>query len=341
MIQIRLSHPFPHPQPSLFPPPQQQSKIKRSRQLLFPPKQDEPQDPPQPVAAKSLMLKPPKDLFTVYSILGIIKCEKIRQYTFSNICGIICNECRKQEKRRNQMKRIDFERIFDNIRRDQTMVHCITNYVTINDVANMILAIGASPIMADDWMEVKEITAMCDSLVINMGTLKQNTVRSMLCERVVKGHRFRKETAAKLLKQIHFNVIRGNISEIKTLYEGNDDGYGVDAKKDDAVTEDNLEYVIQMAKNMAKKTKAVIVITGKTDLVTDGQQIYLIDNGVSDMSRITGTGCMLDGVIAGFIGANPDQILEAVTTAVSAMGICGEYAKRNRHTESASDGCDE
>ena len=140
--------------------------------------------------------------------------------------------------------------------------------------------------------------------------------------------RFRKETAAKLLKQIHFNVIRGNISEIKTLYEGSDDGYGVDAKKDDAVTEDNLEYVIQMAKNMAKKTKAVIVITGKTDLVTDGQQIYLIDNGVLDMSRITGTGCMLDGVIAGFIGANPDQILEAVTTAVSAMGICGEYAKK-------------
>ena len=314
MIQIRLSHPFPHPQPSLFPPPQQQSKIKRSRQLLFPPKQDEPQDPPQPVAAKSLMLKPPKDLFTVYSILGIIKCEKIRQYTFFNICGIICNECRRQEKRRNQMKRIDFERIFDNIRRNQTMVHCITNYVTINDVANMILAIGASPIMADDWMEVREITSMCDSLVINMGTLKQNTVRSMLLagkEANQRGHlvvfdpvgvgasRFRKETAAKLLKQIHFNVIRGNISEIKTLY----------------------------AKNMAKKTKAVIVITGKTDLVTDGQQIYLIDNGVLDMSRITGTGCMLDGVIAGFIGANPDQILEAVTTAVSAMGICGEYAK--------------
>ena len=213
------------------------------------------------------------------------------------------------------MKRIDFERIFDNIRRNQTMVHCITNYVTINDVANMILAIGASPIMADDWMEVREITAMCDSLVINMGTLKQNTVRSMLLagkEANQRGHlvvfdpvgvgasRFRKETAAKLLKQIHFNVIRGNISEIKTLYEGSDDGYGVDAKKDDAVTEDNLEYVIQMAKNMAKKTKAVIVITGKTDLVTDGQQNYLID---------------------------PDQILEAVTTAVSAMGICGEYAK--------------
>ena len=343
MIQRQSLLP-PHP---LFPPqkpplpPQQHNKMMIQRMELHPPSLQE-HPPPQFVAAKSLMLKPPKDLFTVYSILGIIKCEKIRQYTFFNICGIICNECRRQEKRRNQMKRIDFERIFDNIRRNQTMVHCITNYVTINDVANMILAIGASPIMADDWMEVREITSMCDSLVINMGTLKQNTVRSMLLagkEANQRGHlvvfdpvgvgasRFRKETAAKLLKQIHFNVIRGNISEIKTLYEGSDDGYGVDAKKDDAVTEDNLEYVIQMAKNMAKKTKAVIVITGKTDLVTDGQQIYLIDNGVLDMSRITGTGCMLDGVIAGFIGANPDQILEAVTTAVSAMGICGEYAK--------------
>ncbi len=82
MIQIRLSHPFPHPQPSLFPPPQQQSKIKRSRQLLFPPKQDEPQDPPQPVAAKSLMLKPPKDLFTVYNILRIINVRKFASIPF-------------------------------------------------------------------------------------------------------------------------------------------------------------------------------------------------------------------------------------------------------------------
>ena len=72
MIQIRLSQPFPHPHPSLLPHPQQQSRIKRSRQLLFPPKPDEPQDPPQPVAAKSLMLKPPK----IYNILWMAKCEK-------------------------------------------------------------------------------------------------------------------------------------------------------------------------------------------------------------------------------------------------------------------------
>ena len=228
------------------------------------------------------------------------------------------------------------------VRTKAPLIHNITNYVTVNDVANVLLACGGSPIMSDEPADIIDITSICNGLNINIGTLNVRTIEAMyaageksnelnhavLLDPVGAGaSKLRTDTALGLIEKIHFDVIRGNISEIKTLYEGSDDSYGVDAKKDDAVTEDNLEYVIQMAKNMAKKTKAVIVITGKTDLVTDGQQIYLIDNGVLDMSRITGTGCMLDGVIAGFIGANPDQILEAVTTAVSAMGICGEYAK--------------
>lgn len=240
------------------------------------------------------------------------------------------------------MKELNFQDVFDKIERNPAMVHCITNYVTINDVANIILAAGASPIMADDPMEVSEITSICDSLVINIGTLKQNTVRSMLLagkKANELGHtvvfdpvgvgasKFRKDTAMKLLKEIKFDVIRGNISEIKTLYEKNESGYGVDAKKEDAVTQDNLDDVIEMVKKLSKKTGAVIVITGQTDLITDGQTVYFVKNGVADMSRITGCGCMLDGVIASFIGSNKDQILEATTLAVCAMGLCGEYAK--------------
>lgn len=240
------------------------------------------------------------------------------------------------------MEKLNYQDIFYNIKKDPAMVHCITNYVTINDVANIILASGASPIMADDPLEVCEITKMCDSLVINMGTLKQNTVKSMLLAGKqanesgklvvfdpvgVGASKFRKETAMKLLKEVHFDVIRGNISEIKTLCESSDNSYGVDADKEDVVTKDNLEEVIKMAKDLAKKADAVIVITGKTDLATDGRKVYCIRNGVPQMSRITGTGCMLDGVIAGFIGANKDKVLDAATTAVSAMGICGEYAK--------------
>lgn len=248
----------------------------------------------------------------------------------------------KKGKEGKTMEKLSYQDIFYNIKKDPAMVHCITNYVTINDVANMILASGASPIMADDPLEVCEITKMCDSLVINIGTLKQNTVKSMLLAGKqanesgklivfdpvgVGASKFRKETAMKLLREVHFDVIRGNISEIKTLCESNDNSYGVDADKDDAVTKDNLEEVIRMAKDMAKEVDAVIVITGKTDLVTDGKKVYCIRNGVPQMSRITGTGCMLDGVIAGFIGSNKDRVLDAATAAVSVMGICGEYAK--------------
>ena len=217
------------------------------------------------------------------------------------------------------MGELNFQNVFDKVRKDSVMVHCITNYVTINDVANIILAMGASPIMADDPIEVCEITGISDCLVINMGTLKQNIVRSMLLagkKANESGHpivfdpvgvgasKFRKDTAIKLLNEVHFSVIRGNISEIKTLYEWSENSYGVDAKKDDIITEDNQKKVIRMAKELAVKTKAVIVITGETDLVTDG-------------------------VIAGFIGANQGNILEATVTAVSAMGICGEYAREN------------
>lgn len=240
------------------------------------------------------------------------------------------------------MEKLNYQEIFYKIKEDSAMVHCITNYVTINDVANMILASGASPIMADDPLEVCEITKMCDCLVINMGTLKQNTVKSMLLAGKqanrsgklivfdpvgVGASKFRKDTAMKLLREIHFDVIRGNISEIKTLSQWSDNSYGVDADEDDIVTKDNLEEVVKMAKDMAKKIETVIVITGKTDLVTDGMRVYFIKNGVQEMSKITGTGCMLDGVIAGFIGANKDRIFDATAVAVSAMGICGEYAK--------------
>lgn len=242
------------------------------------------------------------------------------------------------------MGELNFQNVFDKVRKDSVMVHCITNYVTINDVANIILAMDASPIMADDPIEVCEIMGISDCLVINMGTLKQNIVRSMLLagkKANESGHpivfdpvgvgasKFRKDTAIKLLNEVHFSVIRGNISEIKTLYEWSENSYGVDAKKDDIITEDNQKKVIRMAKELAVKTKAVIVITGETDLVTDGETVYFIKNGVPEMARITGCGCMLDGVIAGFIGANQGNILEATVTAVSAMGICGEYAREN------------
>ena len=236
---------------------------------------------------------------------------------------------------------INFETILENVRSKAPLVHNITNYVTVNDCANILLACGGSPIMSDDAGEVEEITAICGGLNINIGTLNQNTIPSMfLAGRKANalGHvvlldpvgagasRLRTETAEKLISEIRFSVIRGNISEIKALAQGTGGTKGVDANEADQVNPDNLDSVIRFAKAFSRKTGAVIAITGATDLITDGERVCLITNGHPMMSRITGTGCMLSAMTTAFAVANPDNIFEAVCAATIAMGLSGEIA---------------
>ena len=234
-----------------------------------------------------------------------------------------------------------FEMILDTVAERKPLVHCITNYVTVNDVANMLLACGGSPIMADDDAEVEDITGLCSALVINIGTLNSRTIKSML--RAGKranalGHpvvldpvgagasALRTETALQLVREVHFSVIRGNSSEIKALATGMGSTCGVDANAADAVTEENLPEMIAFAKQFAQKMQAVIAITGAIDLVTDGKLCYTIRNGCAEMSKITGTGCMLSGVIGAYCGGNAGHLLDAAAAAVCAMGLCGEIA---------------
>jgi hydroxyethylthiazole kinase len=234
-----------------------------------------------------------------------------------------------------------FEQILENVAVIKPLVHCITNYVTVNDCANILLAYGASPIMADDSGEVVEITSICSALDINIGTLNERTIESMhlagqkaneLSHPVVLdpvgagASSLRTNTAHELLEAIHFSVIRGNISEIRTIAQGSGTTKGVDADGNDAVTEDNLEKAVTFAKELSEKTGAVIAITGAIDIVADAEHAYTIRNGNALMSKITGTGCMLTAVIAGYCGANPDNILDATAAAVCAMGLCGELA---------------
>ncbi len=234
-----------------------------------------------------------------------------------------------------------FDIILDKVKVKTPLVHSITNYVTVNDCANIILACGGSPIMADDIAEVSDITSICSSLVINIGTLNERTVASMLTAGKKSnelGHpvildpvgagasTLRNETALQLLEQIKFSVIRGNISEIKFLALQNANTQGVDASAADAVTSDNLDSVIKFAKDFSKSTGAVIAITGAIDIVANSDKAYVIKNGHALMSRVTGTGCMLTAVIGSYIGANPDNLLDATATAVTAMGLCGELA---------------
>ena len=231
--------------------------------------------------------------------------------------------------------------VLENVRIKKPLVHNITNYVTVNDCANMILAIGGSPIMADDILEVEEITSICNALVINIGTLNSRTVEAMIIagktanklnipvilDPVGAGaSKFRTSTTLRLLKEIKFTVIRGNISEIKTLALGTSSTIGVDANESDKVTGDNLREVIDFSKKLSKETGAVIAITGANDIISSENQSYLIKNGNEYMSRITGTGCMLSSIIGALCGANKENPLYATTVAVAAMGLCGELA---------------
>lgn len=231
--------------------------------------------------------------------------------------------------------------MLENIRFKTPLIHNITNYVTVNDCANILLACGASPIMSDDIAEVEEITSICGGLNINIGTLNSNTIPSMFAagKRAnvlthpvvldpvgVGASALRTQTARRLLDEVKFTVIRGNASEIKVLANGTGNTRGVDAAAADAVTDDSLDGIVSFAKEFAAKTGAVVAITGAIDVVADQNRAYCIRNGHPMMGSITGTGCQLSALIAAYVTANPDHPLDAAAAAVCAMGLCGERA---------------
>lgn len=232
----------------------------------------------------------------------------------------------------------------ESVKEKTPLVHNITNYVTVNDVANALLASGGSPIMSDEPDDVADITSVCGGLNINIGTLNKRSIEAMFISgRKSKelGHivlldpvgagasKLRTETALGIINEIKPDVIRGNISEIKTLALGRGTTKGVDADVADKITEENLDTMIEFAKTFAQKTEAVIAITGAIDLVADGKKCYVIRNGSPLMSRITGTGCMLSALAAAYAVANPDNVTEAVAASVCLMGLAGEIGVSN------------
>ena len=232
----------------------------------------------------------------------------------------------------------------ENVRKTTPLVHNITNYVTVNDVANVLLACGGSPIMSDEPEDVEDITSICGGLNINIGTLNQSSIKGMFLagkKANELGHKvlldpvgagasaLRTNTAVKLMEEIKFTVIRGNISEIKTLALGSGTTKGVDADVADAVTEDTLDQAVTFVKNFAKSTGSIVAITGAIDLVSDSEKCYVIRNGRPEMGKITGTGCQLSGMMTAFIVANPGNELEAAAAAVCTMGLAGEIGWSN------------
>ena len=243
--------------------------------------------------------------------------------------------------------------IIETVRSAAPLIHCITNYVTVNDVANVLLAIGARPVMADDPAEAEEITALSAGLCLNIGTLNARTIPSMLLagkRARVLGHPvvldpvgagasvLRTETALRLLDEVRPTVIRGNISEIRTLAVGTGTTSGVDADAADVVTEENLAASADFLRAFAARTGAIVAVTGAIDLVTDGRDCYVVRNGRAEMGRVTGTGCQLSALLAAALAAAPDEALAAVTETVALMGVAGELAweRMGEHEGNAS-----
>ncbi|WOO35702.1 hydroxyethylthiazole kinase [Anaerocolumna sp. AGMB13020] len=234
-----------------------------------------------------------------------------------------------------------FEGSFRRLRERAPHIHCITNYVTANDCANILLACGAYPVMADFSEEAEEITAGCEALVINLGTINDNRLSAMLragkranallhpvlLDPVgVGASAYRLEAAFRLLKEIDFSVIRGNASEIKTLYKGSGSSKGVDAAKEDSRMENNPEEACKAARELAGRTGAVIVQTGETDILAEKEKVFYLGNGHASMCKIAGTGCMLSAVIGAFNAVYPEEPLRAAIAGTAAMGISGEIA---------------
>lgn len=218
------------------------------------------------------------------------------------------------------------------------LVHHITNYVTVNDCANITLAIGASPIMADALEEAADITRIASALVLNMGTLNERTIPSMIAAGKAANESgvpvifdpvgagasdFRNKTASRILEEVKISVLRGNISEVRFLCGLSSTTKGVDASEEDAKQSDDA---IDIAKMLATRLNCVVAITGAVDVVSDGKAVTCIKNGHPMLSNLTGTGCMCSSLIGSFCGVAEGAFLEATITALLTMGIAGEIA---------------
>ncbi len=228
------------------------------------------------------------------------------------------------------------------VRQRKPLVQCITNFVTVNDCANIILASGGSPTMASHPLEAEEAVSGVQSLVCNMGAVDKidsmilagNQANRLGIPVVLDpvgagGTQLRRDAVKRLLKEVHFAVIRGNASEIRYLSGQQTTGNGVDVSSLDEITEDNLNTAVAMAAELAHKLSSVIAISGKIDVISNGQESCILRNGCATMARITGSGCMLTSLIGAFCGACGDPFF-AGCSAMAVMGVSGEIAETKR-----------
>ncbi|OAB43173.1 hydroxyethylthiazole kinase [Paenibacillus glacialis] len=220
------------------------------------------------------------------------------------------------------------------VRQKRPLVHNITNTVVTNFTANGLLALGASPFMADGIEEVADVAKIADAALFNMGTLNESIVNSILIAGKSSNERnvpivfdpvgagatsYRTAIAQLITQEIKLTVLRGNVAEVAHVIGESWSIKGVDA----GAGEGN---VILLAQKAAQKLGCIVVITGADDVITDGQTTYLVSNGHPILTKVTGCGCLLGSVIAAFLSVAEQQSIESVTEAVAFYGIAAEIA---------------
>ena len=221
------------------------------------------------------------------------------------------------------------------LRVKKPLIHNITNFVVMNYNANVLLAIGASPVMAHAMEEVEEMVSLSHALVLNIGTLEQEWISSMIkagkrankldipviLDPVGSGATaFRTGSAKRLINEISVKVIRGNASEILSLAGNRSETKGVE-------TRHSVDDAYNTALSLSKELGTTLVITGKIDLITDGDRILRVHNGHELMGFVTGTGCAATAVIGAFLAVDNDPV-SASATALAYYGLAGELAAK-------------
>ncbi len=256
------------------------------------------------------------------------------------------------------------------LQKKSPLIHCISNSVTANDCANCLLAVGASPIMADAIDEAAEITKQCSALCINFGTPNSTKLQAILASGKAANQKgipivldpvgvgassFRVEAVRLLLSELHISLIRGNLSEIRTIAELTPMALPIDLTPipmpirgvDTALiaTDDDLLDTVALAMRLSAALSVgsgsfgdhtVIVISGETDIVTSPQNAAVLRSGSEYMSRVTGMGCISSCLCAAFLASDSKAPFSSAVSAVAAMNVCGECAEMRM---SAGDGC--
>lgn len=221
----------------------------------------------------------------------------------------------------------------EKIRLNKPLIHNITNFVVMNYTANALLAAGASPVMAHAANEVEEMVSFAGALILNIGTLSETWIASMLkagrkasalntpivLDPVGSGAtRMRTAAAKTIIAETNVTIVRGNASEILSLHDEDSQSKGVDSLH-------TVEEAQESAMLLAKELGATLAITGPTDFITDGTRVVTVDNGHPLMPMVTGTGCTATALIGAFAAVDLDPV-SATATALSFFGLAGERA---------------